>query len=286
VAAAGAGVGPPLAIVYRLGRPRRSRDDQLRSQGLRAAALLLGVVTSFGCTGGGKPPAAANSAPRWDGRVATAGALRAMFHEGMTGATASLDTLLPDSRLDAIGALADLAGEVTVVGGRVWLAYPAGADSARNEVTDRSSAAATLLVSARVPAWRAVPVDSAIAFEAIDARIAALAAAAGLDVETRLPFRVTGTFTDLDFHVVDGRLLQGGGDSHADHLAASTRLHRDAATGTLVGFYSAHDHGVFTHMGSNTHLHVALEEPTASGHVDHVTIPAGAVVHFPVVPAP
>jgi acetolactate decarboxylase len=210
------------------------------------------------------------------------GALRAMFHDGMTGTTATLDSLLPDATLDAIGALSGLAGEVTIVGGRAYLSYPVDADSARTEVVADSDAGVTLLVRARVPAWQAVRIDSAIAFEDLDARIHALAKAQGLDVGGRIPFRVTGTLEDIDWHVIDGRLLAGGGESHADHLAASTRLHAGRAVGTLVGFYSAHDHGVFTHMGSDTHLHVALDSPVASGHVDRVTIPAGATIHFPV----
>lgn len=55
----------------------------------------------------------------------------------------------------------------------------------------------------------------------------------------------------------------------------------DRASATLVGFYSESDQGVFTHMGSKTHIHCALDEPLYTGHVDHVTIPAGTTLRFP-----
>ena len=248
--------------------------------------LGLAALFLFGCAGGGKSPAAGRSSTPWNSQVNVAGRLRAMFHEEMTGTTVALDSLLPDSALYAVGALSDLAGEVTIVRGKAYLSRPVAADSAHTDVVRTSGAGATLLVWAHVPGWRTVRLDSMIAFADIDARLGTMAAAAGMKPESRVPFLVTGPLESLDWHVVDGRLLEGGGESHADHLAASTRLHRDRAAGTIVGFYSNHDEGVFTHMGSATHLHVALDDPPTSGHVDHVDLPAGAIVHFPVVETP
>ncbi len=47
------------------------------------------------------------------------------------------------------------------------------------------------------------------------------------------------------------------------------------------GFYSQSDEGIFTHMGSKTHIHCVLYDPLASGHVDHVTVPVGTTIKFP-----
>jgi len=49
----------------------------------------------------------------------------------------------------------------------------------------------------------------------------------------------------------------------------------------LIGFHSTAHHGVFTHMGSDTHIHCIIEEPFVAGHVDHVVLPAGTMVGFP-----
>jgi acetolactate decarboxylase len=225
--------------------------------------------------------AAAAEARKWDGTVQVHGALRAMFHEGKTDSTVGLESLLPDPDLYAIGALADLAGEVTVIAGRAYLAIPETANEARTEMALESDADAALLVSAAVPEWKSLVIDHPIPFEQLDDEIGKLAVAAGLNVEGRLPFLLEGTFDDLQWHVIDGRRLTEGGSSHQDHLSAAVLASRDRTVATLIGFYSQRDQGVFTHMGSKTHLHCVIEEPLSSGHVDHVSISAGTTIKFP-----
>ncbi len=216
----------------------------------------------------------------WDEEVQAYGALRAMFHEDQTGPMVNLSQLLPAPDLYGVGALADLAGEVTIVGGKTYLSYPDG-DTARTEIVSTSDEAATLLVVTGVPAWRAIVTEAPIRFEEIGEKIGELASAAGMDVDRRLPFLLEGEFEDLQWHVIDGRRLAAGGTSHEDHLGSAVKLKRDRASATLIGFYSKNDQGVFTHMGSVTHVHCVLEEPLSAGHVDHVIIPAGTTVKFP-----
>jgi acetolactate decarboxylase len=168
-----------------------------------------------------------------------------------------------------------------VIGGRAYLAYPEEAEAVRTETVLRTDAAATLLVTSEVRAWHSVVTDHGIRFEALDDEIAKLAVAAGMGRQDRFPFLLEGTFEDLQWHVIDGRRLTGGGSSHQDHLAAAARVRRDRAPATLVGFYSESDQGVFIHKGSKTHIHCVLEDPLSAGHVDHVDIPAGITIKFP-----
>jgi len=204
-----------------------------------------------------------------------------MFHGGQTGAMVSLDALLPNRDLYAVGALAGLSGEVTVVGGTAYLAYPEEGDATRNEVTLRTNVAATLLVDAEVPAWHALVTEHTIRFAELDEEIARIATAAGMRLDRRFPFLMEGNFDDLEWHVIDGRRLTAGEASHQSHLAAAAKARMDRTPATLVGFYSQSDEGVFTHMGSKTHIHCVLDEPISSGHVDHVTIPVGTTIKFP-----
>ena len=237
--------------------------------------LFLGFVAS-GSDSIDKSPVS------WDGEVQVHGALRAMFHEGQTGAMVTLDTMLPNPHLYAVGALADLSGEITIIGGKAYLSYPGGEEDTRTETTSQSNAGATLLVAAEVSAWHSIITENPICFENLDEAIGKLAASAGMNLDERFPFLLEGDFEDLQWHVIDGSRLVSGGTSHQDHLAASSKARLDRASATLVGFYSAGDQGVFTHMGSRTHIHCVFDRPLASGHVDSVTIPAGTVVQFPV----
>ena len=48
----------------------------------------------------------------------------------------------------------------------------------------------------------------------------------------------------------------------------------------IIGFFSKNHGGVFTHMGSMTHLHV-LDNNGRSGHVDAIAFDSKAMVMFP-----
>ena len=245
---------------------------------MQRMTILLCLL--LGCAANGRH-STAKGTPSWDGEVQVYGALRAMFHQGQTGTMVALNSMLPNPSLYAVGALTDLAGEVTVIGGTAYLSYPESADSTRTETAAASSAGATLLVVAEVPSWRSVTTQNPIRFEELDASMRALATAAGMSLDARFPFLLEGDFEDLQWHVIDGKRLKAGETSHQDHLAAAVtrRLHRTSAT--LLGFYSERDERVFTHAGSRTHIHCMIGEPLASGHVDHVVIPAGTTVKFP-----
>ena len=79
--------------------------------------------------------------------------------------------------------------------------------------------------------------------------------------------------------------LPSGPTTHEDHQRASVRGHERAATGTILGFYSEHHQGVFTHRGANTHMHVVLPAKRLTGHVDHANVPADSTVRLPDVRA-
>lgn len=97
----------------------------------------------------------------------------------------------------------------------------------------------------------------------------------------RFPFLLQGEFRDLQWHVVDGSRLPEGPSSHEEHEAAGIRLSKQRVRASLLGFFSERDEGVFTHMGSRTHVHCTVEDPYSSGHVDQVDIPAGTVLRLP-----
>lgn len=235
---------------------------------------------------GGGGHAVEPARPKADG-LKVYGALRAMFHKGQTGTMVTLDKLLPNPNLYAVGALTDLSGEVTIVAGKVFLSYPNG-KKVRTVVPSKSRAAATLLVTTSVPAWRSFTTKKAIAFKDIDEAIGKLAVAAGMKLDHRFPFLLEGDFTDLQWHVIDGTRLKKNSTSHKDHLEAAVQVKQKRASAVLIGFYSKTDQGIFTHMGSRTHIHCVTEKPVATGHVDHVIIPAGTTIKFPVAnkPAP
>ncbi len=244
-------------------------------------ATILPVFLLLGCFGGNDAEPLTKLHSDKDG-VQVHGALRAMFHQGRTDTMVTLDTLLPNPNLYAVGALTDLSGEITIIAGRAVLSYPDG-ESTRAETPAESNAAATLLISTAVPAWQSVTTGQPIRFEEIDDAISKLAAAAGMNLDTRFPFLLEGEFEELQWHVIDGTRLAKNAKSHKAHLAAAVQVRQELAKAVLIGFYSKSDQGVFTHMGSRTHIHCVTGKPATTGHVDHVIIPAGTTVKFPAI---
>jgi len=102
-----------------------------------------------------------------------------------------------------------------------------------------------------------------------------------MDVTRPSPFVMTGRMADLRWHTIDGRRLVPGAGGHDAHANAAIREERAETSASLVGFYSDAHEGVFTHRGKRTHVHVVVREPLASGHVDHVVVPAGATLRLP-----
>ncbi len=216
------------------------------------------------------------------GNVHIYGNLKRVMHGNRTSAVVQLERLLPSEQLFGLGALSELRGEIIILGGQTVLSYAAGDDSIRTEFVTESEEGAALLVAAEVATWKLTTTTGEIIFEKLDERIAELAARAGVDTDLPFPFMVLGRVTGLEYHVVDGNRLSKGGDSRKDHPAAAIRRSLPNTTTTLLGFYSEHHQGIFTHQGSKTHIHCFQDEPPVSGHVDDVTLPAGTTIMFPV----
>lgn len=206
--------------------------------------------------------------------VTHAGVLHEVMTQGATGAAARV---APGDDVYGLGALAGLAGEVTVVDGVVWTSRP-GPDGAP-VTTSGDTVDACLYVDARVPRWTRVPVAQEIRGAALDEGVRRLAADAGVDTTRPFPFLIEGRVRALAWHVIDGARVEPGAAGHDAHLAASQRGVLDDVDATIVGFHSTAHRGVFTHHDRDTHMHVVA--PGLSAHVDDVLVPRGAVLALP-----
>ena len=214
--------------------------------------------------------------------VKTIGTLRAIIHEGRTEALAPIARVVAHPHAYGLGALGRLDGEFMVLDGRIWTSRPGDDDLVRNAPgrVDRDSV--TLAVYAFVSEWRSIPITRPIPLSAIGDTLAARAGALGLPSAGPFPFLIEGVVDSLQWHVADGRKLAPGPSTHEAHAAASIHGTRNAATVTLLGFYSDHHQGVFTHHDSPVHIHALFPADGMVGHVDGVIVRPGATLRFPV----
>jgi acetolactate decarboxylase len=211
--------------------------------------------------------------------VQSRGTLREIIHQGRLEARAALSAALAKPHAFGLGALAGLDGEFVILDGVVHASRP-GSEGGVTTGGARADSAA-LLVWSHVPRWTEIVLARAIPMAALEDTIRSRARATGLPPEGPFAFTITGGVTGLRWHVVDGRKLPAGPSSHEDHAQASVHGSADAVEAELVGFYSDHHHGVFTHHDSGLHMHVWMAESELAAHVDSVGIAAGAVLRLP-----
>jgi hypothetical protein len=196
------------------------------------------------------------------------GSLHAIMHDGDRGPHVDLASVMQSPRVIAVGALSEMRGEITIVDGEAWLSYGTAEGTVQARRATSTDEHATLLVVTEVASWTAPRTfENDVPLAELDARIEALARASGVDVGRPFAVRIEGELADLSAHI-----LRGAGHGR-------TTLTRESAQARVVGFFSRGDQGVFTHMGSFTHLHVLLDADITA-HVDGIVIRAGATIAF------
>ncbi|HEX6884682.1 MAG TPA: acetolactate decarboxylase [Planctomycetota bacterium] len=235
---------------------------------MRRVVLVLGLATSCAAPGGAA----------WSGELASWGTLRAVLRDGEDQARVTLAEVARDD-VYALGALAELAGEITIVDGDVWITR-GDPETPATTCGSPGDAAAALLFACEVRAWRAFPIEHDIAPDELDAFVERCALRAGLDTTRPFPFLVEGRLTDLALHVVAGEC-----PLRARARGASTRafeLERARLDGRLLGIYAPDSAGVVCPHGSRTHVHALVEQPAPlTGHVERCGIATGSILRLP-----
>ena len=212
------------------------------------------------------------------------GALREMMHMGRLERRVDLAPLIGQTGLYGVGALENLAGEVTIWDGAVWVSKPDGRGGHRSAHVKATSDGAALLVTAQVATWQRRPVKRAVPFEELDGFIEAQAQAAGVAIEEPFPFLLVGSVARADWHVIDGSKIEPGVHGHEAHIRSAVRGTLSDQPVRLVGFFSIKHHTIFTHHDTDTHAHLIHTEPPLTGHVDHLVLSPGAELYLPARP--
>jgi acetolactate decarboxylase len=226
-----------------------------------ASILLLSVSAVFA--------AATTYDVRWQGSLQ-------VVHGGDVSGKVSLQQFKGKKNLYAVGPVAELDGEITVIAGKIYIARVK-----HGELTTESdfSTSASFLVWSEVAAWQApVPLGAKIENHAqFEKQIEALASKAGIDTSNPFPFKLEGVFERVDYHVLVPKTHQ---QAQAGHSDGAKKVSLRMADAEIVGFFSKNHQGVFTHKGSVAHLHV-VERNGNSGHVDQIGASANVRVSFP-----
>lgn len=237
-----------------------------------AGVCVCGAVLS-GCAAKGR-----ESGPT----VRQFGAMRAVMREGETEARVRLAECVAERHVYAVGALAGLEGEVTIVDGEAWVSRVEGSGIRCTGPGVGEGDAATLLTLATVGDWDSVELPRGAGDIAdLEGVVEAEAARRGIDSAKPFPFVVEGEASSLELHVIRG--FCPANDAGATDSEA-WRLSLDGPTrALLVGFFARDSEGVMTHHGTALHVHALLSHKgqRIAGHVDGVGVNRGAVLRLP-----
>lgn len=195
----------------------------------------------------------------------------------------SLADALKEPHACAVGALAGLEGEITIVDGSAWVARPAGAGLRIDGPSSTSKDGAALLLLSHVAEWDRFTIEKDLAGEALDAFIADKARGAGLDMAQPFAFVIEGSVTDLQLHVLNGMCPMKPGVALAEGEKPWQHRMGNPQNATVVGFYAADSVGNMTHPGTSIHAHAILDVngQAVTGHIERIAVAAGAVLRIP-----
>lgn len=218
---------------------------------------------------------------RHSAEVLVFGALQDMMMHADISAKAALADHSGQPGWWGLGAVAGLQGEVLIEDGTPWVSR-SGSDGANAvDVAAEPAAQATLLVAAQVDSWQPQALPRRVRTQAdLEAHLRKAARKAGLDVDTPFPFRLTGSFRALEWHVVK---WAEGDMEHTCEKHKTTGPHGvlETADGAVLGFHSLHHHRIFTHHSTNVHMHFKSASGDLVAHVDGLSLGEGTTLWLP-----
>jgi acetolactate decarboxylase len=246
--------------------------------GMKRALLC---VVACGCFLPSNPGAPAQTNPidhltgDKSSKVFVIGEMRRMFTAHDIGANVELRTVLKEPHVYALGPVAGLKGEITIVDSQ---AFVSKANAAQATISLEPDAKAIFLVYASVPAWREVQIPTNVVTEA---ELGAFLQRS-LRANSRTAFLVRGTALHARYHIQN---FQGKAEdlTHEVHDKAKVSFNLSNTPVELVGFFTNRedDGGSFVHQGQTTHIHVISDDHKSMGHLESITLAPGAKLLLP-----
>ena len=206
------------------------------------------------------------------------GEMRRMFTEHDIQPNVDMGRLSTNAHLYALGPVAGLKGEVTVIDGHVLVSKAVGT---RPNVVLQPKVKTVFLVYASVPAWRSIPLPTTVVTE-LDL---ATFLQSQLPANSRSAFQVHGTAVRARYHIQN---YQGKTKdlTHEAHDKAKVFFHLTNAPAELLGFFTncEDDGGTFVHRGQTTHIHLISLDRKHMGHLESIQLAQGATLLLPAGP--
>jgi acetolactate decarboxylase len=224
-----------------------------------------------------------------DGRVDFAGSQKTLFETGKADAVTTVGAVAQGPHSYGVGAVAGLDGEVTIFDGRPLVTRMRGTGYTLDAGGEHGMAFGVWTHQAH---WRSEPIPAEVrGYLDLQVFVKAQAIAAGLDVTKPFAFLVSGTPTEVKWHVNVDR-TEGKPINAELYSRSKENFVAKGQEMNIVGFHSENHHGVFisafspaipkdSAMKNAIHLHLVTIDGKSAGHIDNLTLAPGMTLRLP-----
>jgi hypothetical protein len=205
-------------------------------------------------------------------------------HEARVG----LAELLEKPHFYAVGALAGLQGEISVIDSRATVTEVTDQAQAKPTNNDAANRKATLLIGAYIDEWIEIDCEEDLTDTELDDWIKSEIQQNGGDVQQPVMFMLRGSFSDIHLHVINGACPVHARVRQIEIPESKRPFDTTMAsvTGEVVGVFAMDAAGKLTHPATSTHKHLvyraAADAEALNGHVESMSVKRGTKLLLPI----
>jgi acetolactate decarboxylase len=215
----------------------------------------------------------------WNQKVEYAGALKNAMKKGDLTPKIELNSLKSKENLYALGAVGYLKGEVQIFNSSNMTTYVGLNNKLQFDHTYNKNA--SILVYSQVPKWLEfkIPdnISSRLEFEKYLKQTAEIH---GLNIEKAFPFIIEGIIKSNNWHVINWS-AEDKIHTHKKHVQSGIHNTMKNTHVVMLGFFSLHHTGIFTHHTTSMHIHFMTKNKKIAGHSDDMIIGDNMILKLP-----
>jgi acetolactate decarboxylase len=247
--------------------------------GFTGAVLIMTVITAYAAIVGAKK----------EGLVEYVGAQKDIFVSGKASSVVSLEDLAGRTGLYAMGPIDGLDGEITIFDSKPYITQVRGNDFTVDKTFKHG---AFFLVWTEQQNWTDVPLPGTVkGYVDLQKFVKEAAQKAGIDTTKPFPFLISGTPTEIKWHINVDRTEGKPITKELFYKSKQPFVTKNEPV-DIIGFYAEHRDGIFlpkytpaikegSGMENYLHIHLVSKTSKAAGHIDDITLGDGMVLRLP-----
>jgi len=224
-----------------------------------------------------------------EGLIEYVGAQKEIFKTGKATSVVSLEDLADRKGLYAMGPIDGLDGEITIFDSKPYITQVRGNDFTVDKTFKHG---AFFLVWTEQQNWTDVPLPGTVkGYVDLQKFVKEAAQKAGIDTTKPFPFLISGTPTEIKWHINVDRTEGKPITKELFYKSKQPFVTKNEPV-DIIGFYAEHRDGIFlpkytpaikegSGMENYLHIHLVSKTSKAAGHIDDITFGDGMVLRLP-----